>query len=125
MTSSRRFVEAFGLLSLVLTITALLNDRGGGDYFFSLLGLVLLATIAPYAVVLRVMARPVSPWTVALGRAAIVFGITDVCLRTPALLFPDEGLNGAVVVWLPLVALVGIPLLAATLRAIPHIIPVK
>jgi hypothetical protein len=125
MTSSRRFVEAFGLLSLVLTGAALLNDRGGGDYFFSLLGLVLLTTIAPYAVVLRVLARPTSPWVLALGRAAIAFGVTDVCVRTPALLFPDDGLNGAVVLWLPLVALVGIPLLAATFRAITHIIPIK
>lgn len=125
MMSARRFVEAFGLVSLLLTLAELLNDRGGGDYFFSLVGLVLLITIAPYVVVVRLLSRPSSSRTAPVGQAATAFGLFDVCVRTPALLFPDERLNGTAVLWLPVLALIAIPALAAVLRLIPRIIPTK
>jgi len=116
MTRARVFVEAFAGLSLLVTLSRLLTDTGGGDYFFTLLGAVLLGSILPYLVALGVMYRVQPSWGVAVGLAAVGFGVLDAVVRVQAFYFPTEASGGGMALWLPLSSLVIIPVLAAIVR---------
>jgi hypothetical protein len=106
---TRGYVEAFGALSVVITLTKLAGDRGGGDYFFTLFGLVMAGTVAPYWCALGAMKRASGEWRSAIGLAAALFGAVDVAVRLQAFFFPTERSNGAMALWLPLAAVVVVP----------------
>jgi hypothetical protein len=116
MTRVRVFIEGFAALSLVVTLSRLSTDTGGGDYFFTLLGVVLLGSVLPYLVALAVMSRLQPAWSAAVGLAAVVFGALDGVMRVQAFFFPTERSGGGMALWLPLSSFVIIPALAGILR---------
>jgi hypothetical protein len=114
--TATRFVQAFLTLTLVITLAKLSVDTGGGDYFFTLIWLVLVATAAPYWLALTLMRRVGTGWRDAIGAAAIAFGIIDAGVRTQAFFFPTERSGGAMAVWLPIYSLAIIPAVTVIAR---------
>ncbi len=104
------FCQAFLLLSTLITAAKLSTDTGGGDYFFTLLGAVVLGGAAPYLVALSVMRQLRSPWAAAVGVATILFGLVDAGVRTQAFFFPTDTSDGGMALWLPIWSVALIPL---------------
>jgi hypothetical protein len=104
------FVQGFLTLSLLITLAKLSTDSGGGDYFFTLMGFVIAATLAPYAAAMAVMRRVAPRLARAVGFATILYGTLDGAVRTQAFFFPTDRSGGAMAVWLPVYALALIPL---------------
>ncbi len=109
MARVANFVQAFQLLSAGITLAKLSVDTGGGDYFFTLVGLVLMGTVLPYLLAFAAMRRLPPRWGLAVGIAAALFGAVDVSVRMQAFFFPTDRINGGMALWLPLSALVMIP----------------
>jgi hypothetical protein len=107
-----RFVQAFLTVSLLITLAALSTDTGGGDYFFTLIWLVTMGTVAPYLIAGALMRRLGARWARAVGAATVTFGIIDTTVRTQAFFFPTDRSNGAMALWLPIYALGLIPFFA-------------
>ena len=99
-------------LSLGLTAGALLNERGGGRWMFTLIGLVLFGAAAPYLAAGAAVRRLPARWAVAVGVAVCVFGVADAAMRTQAFYFPESDSDGAMALWLPIASLAAIPLTA-------------
>jgi hypothetical protein len=112
MQTTVGFVQAFLTLSLVITLARLSTDTGGGDYFFTLIAVVVAGSAAPYFLALKAMARlkPRRAW--ATGVATTIFGVLDTSVRTQAFFFPTERSGGGMALWLPLYAILLIPLLS-------------
>jgi len=69
-----RFVQAVLTLSVGITLAKLSGDRGGGNYLFTLIAMVLLGAAAPYLIAMATMRRVAEPWGLAIGLATILFG---------------------------------------------------
>lgn len=117
MNAAIRFVQGFLTLSLLITLAKLSTDSGGGDYFFTLLGLVLAATLLPYAAAMTVMRRATHRLGLAVGLATIMFGMLDSAVRIQAFFFPTDRSGGAMALWLPVYSLALIPLLTSVVYA--------
>ncbi len=112
MTTALGFVQAFLTLSFTITLVKLSGDSGGGNYFFTLLWLVLMGTAGPYLLAMALMRRVTPPWATAIGIGAAVFGAIDVAIRMQAFFFPTERSGGGMALWLPIYSLGLIPLFA-------------
>jgi hypothetical protein len=112
MDTLLRFIRMLLALSLAITLIQLAQDRGGGDMFFTLLGLVLALNVAPYLGSIAAMKRLPVRWGLAVGVAACLFGLADVGIRMQAFNFPTETSDGRMALWLPIYAVAAIPLLA-------------
>ena len=110
--TSVRFAQAFMGLSLAITLAKLSTDRGGGQFLLTLIGFVILSTLAPYWLSQMAMRRLTPRWAAAVGIALVVFGSTDVALRMRGFFFPSETLDGRLAFWLPIYSLAAIPLTA-------------
>lgn len=116
MVTPRVFVEAFLLLVLGITGLRLLDDRGGGQYFFTLLLLVIVGTVLPYVLTLWALPRVPPRWGTSLGVGASIVGTIDAAVRTQAFYFPTEASGGGMAFWLPLYAIVAIPLVTCVIH---------
>lgn len=108
-----RFAHGFGFLSLLVTLIALGDDRGGGDYLFTLMALVLWGAAGPYLLALAAVRRLRPAWSHAVAIGTALFGVIDVPVRMQAFYFPTDRSGGAMALWLPVSSLVLIPLFAA------------
>jgi|CXWL01.1.fsa_nt_gi hypothetical protein len=111
-----RFIQAFLTLSVGITLVKLSGDSGGGDYFFTLVWLVLMGAAAPYLVAMSTMRRVGERWRLAIGLATILFGAVDAAARTQAFFFPTDRIGGGMALWLPIYAVGLIPLFAVILH---------
>ena len=111
MDTLLRFLRMLLVLSLAITLIQLAQDRGGGNMFFTLLGLVLALNVAPYLGSIAAMKRLPVRWGLAVGVAACLFGVADVGVRMQAFNFPTENSDGRMALWLPIYAVAAIPLL--------------
>jgi len=111
-----RFVQAVLTLSVGITLAKLSGDRGGGNYLFTLIAMVLLGAAAPYLIAMATMRRVAEPWGLAIGLATILFGVADNAVRTQAFFFPTERSGGGMALWLPIYSLGLIPLFAVILH---------
>ncbi len=110
MDTTVRFLQAFLTLSFGITLVKLSGDSGGGDYFFTLLWLVLVATAAPYLLAMATMRRVGERWGLAIGIATLIFGFADAAVRMQAFFFPTDRSGGGMAFWLPIYSLGIIPL---------------
>jgi hypothetical protein len=106
------FIQAFLTLSVAITLGRLSTDTGGGDYFFTLVALVLAGAAAPYLIALAVIRRLRPLAARSAGMATLVFGIADALVRTQAFFFPSERSGGSMALWLPVYGLCLIPVMA-------------
>ena len=113
-----RFIQSFLTLSLGITLVKLSGDRGGGNYFFTLIWLVMMGAAAPYLIALAAMRRTQLLWGLSIGWATVLFGITDAAVRTQAFFFPTGNSGGSMALWLPILAVGLIPLFAVILHTI-------
>ena len=111
MDTLLRFLKTLMVLSVAITGWQLLGDRGGGQYFFTLLGLVVALNFAPYLLSLAAMKRLPERWGLAVGAGACAFGAADVLWRMQAFNFPTENSGAEMALWLPIYAAAAIPLL--------------
>ncbi|MEQ1759729.1 MAG: hypothetical protein ABL986_15540 [Vicinamibacterales bacterium] len=107
-----RFVQAFLTLSVGVTIARLTTDTGGGDYFFTLIFLVVMGAAAPYWLAMKVARRTPPRWAASIAWAALAFGAIDCAVRVQAFYFPTEASGGGMALWLPIYAIGLIPLFA-------------
>jgi hypothetical protein len=112
-----RYIRMLMVLSLAITGLQLVQDRGGGQWFFTLLGLVVALNLAPYLGAIAVMRRVPPRWAQAVGTSTCLFGLADVAVRMQAFNFPTENSDGRMALWLPLSALAAIPLLTVVCYA--------
>ena len=99
-------------ISLAITLARLSTDRGGGDYLFTLIGFVVLSTLAPYWLSMRAMDRVTPRWALAIGAAVCLFGIGDITLRTIGFFFPTFSIDARLAFWLPIASIIAIPFTA-------------
>ncbi len=116
MTTALGFIQAFLTLSVGITAAKLSTDSGGGDYFFTLIGLVMFGSAAPYLLATASMRRVGDTWAQAIGVATMMFGAVDVSVRMQAFFFPTERSGGGMALWLPISAIALIPLFAVILH---------
>jgi hypothetical protein len=112
MDTLSRYLRTLMVLSLAITGVALIGDRGGGRWFFTLLGFTIAINLAPYLLSLAAMRRLPRRWGLALGTAACLFGVADVAVRMQAFNFPTPRSDAGMAFWLPVFSVVAIPLLA-------------
>ena len=113
MDTLLRFLKTLMVLSVALTGWQLLGDRGGGDWFFTLLGLTIALNLAPYLGSIEAMKRLPVRWGLAVGIAACLFGVVDVGWRMQAFNFATSSRDaGIAAFWVPLGGVAAIPLLA-------------
>ena len=108
MTALRRLAIALMWLSVIVTAVKLSGETTG-DWLFTLIGLILLGTAAPYLISLAVMRRVPARWGLALGSAVCVLGGVDVAWRLQAFFYPTESSNAAMGFWLPVSSVWAIP----------------
>jgi hypothetical protein len=106
-----RLAQALMLLSLLVTAAKLSTERAG-DYLFTMIGLVLLGTAAPYLMALAVARRTRERWALAITIAVCVLGVVDVAWRVQAFFFPTDTSHASMGLWLPLSSVWAIPLAA-------------
>lgn len=111
METLLRFLRMLMVLSLAITLIQLAQDRGGGNLFFTLVGLVLALNLAPYLGSMAAMRRLPGRWPVAVGMAACLFGAVDSLWRMQAFNFPTENSGGEMALWLPIYGAIAIPVL--------------
>ena len=109
--TSKRFAQAFLGLSLLVTLAELGRERAN-DYLFTLIGLILFGTAAPYLASFAVMKRVPARWAGAIGIAVALFGAVDVPWRMQAFFFPTDTSYGSMAIWLPLSSVWAVPLVA-------------
>ena len=112
MEALQRFIQAFLILAVGLTATAVVTQGGGGRFALTLAALVLLLAAVPYLAAKAVMRRFPERWAMAVGIATCLFGVSDVFFRMRAFFFPVSPLDGAMAIWIPLYSLAVIPGLA-------------
>ena len=101
------------LIALSCGVTAVkLSTESGGQWLFTMIGLVLFGAAAPYLAARAVMRRVQPAWALATGWAAVIFGVADVAIRTWAFYVPNASLGGGVAFWLPISAVAAIPFMA-------------
>lgn len=110
METATRFAQAFLLLSVGTTLARLSTDTGGGDYFFTLIWLVLVGTVAPYLTGFAAARRVSAKWGLAIVTATAIYGAMDASVRMQAFFFPTERSGGGMALWLPISAVGLIPL---------------
>lgn len=112
METAIRFAQACMWLSGLITASALVNERGGGQYMFTLMALVLLGAVLPYYAALGAARRLSGRWGTAIASAACAFGALDVLVRMQAFYFPTDRSAGGMALWLPLSSLLVLPILS-------------
>ena len=79
-----RFVQAFLTLSVGVTIARLTTDTGGGDYFFTLIFLVVMGAAAPYWLAMKVMRRTPPRWAATRNSMPAWPGSRTSCANNPS-----------------------------------------
>jgi hypothetical protein len=116
------FIEAFLTLSVAITLGRLSTDTGGGDYFFTLVALVLAGAAAPYFVALAAIRRLPPQAAKSTAIATVAFGVCDALVRTQAFFFPTERSGGGMALWLPVYGLCVIPLVTVIVHTFAMVV---
>ena len=99
-----------GLMAVSVAITfAQLARETGGDYFFTLIGLILLGAALPYLLALAAMRRLPPRWARAAGVVTLLGGVIDAAWRVQAFFYPTPASNRAMAFWLPIYGVLAIP----------------
>ena len=110
MTATRLLRPIKGLMIASVAITfAQLARETASQYFFTLVGLILIGAALPYLLAAAAMRRTPERWALAIGVVTCLFGVIDAGWRVQAFFFPTGGSNRAMAFWLPIYALFAIP----------------
>lgn len=120
MNTGIRIVTAVMWANVAVTAAELSRERAG-DYMFTMIGLVLILTAAPYLASRAVMRRVGAGWALAIGIGACVFGAIDVAVRFQAFFFPTGSLNAGLALRLPFYAVGAIPLFSVIARTLLNV----
>ncbi len=120
MWTGTRLVTVVMWANVAVTAAELANETAG-DWLFTMIGLVLILTAAPYLASRAVMRRAGAGWALAIGIGACVFGAIDVALRFQAFFFPTGAINRGLAIRLPFYALAAIPLFSLIARTLLNV----
>ena len=104
----RTLIRSLMVVTVGITFGQLARETAN-EYFFTLVGLILLAAAVPYQLKLKAMTRLPPRWSRALGIVGCVWGAADAVWRVQAFYFPTPSSNRSMAFWLPIYGVCAIP----------------
>ncbi|MGE3403712.1 MAG: hypothetical protein AB7K63_14045 [Vicinamibacterales bacterium] len=96
-----KLIRALMLASAGITFGQLARETAN-DYFFTLVGLILLAAALPYLLATAAITRTPPRWAKAIAIVTCLWGVADATWRVQAFYFPTPASNRAMAFWLPI-----------------------
>jgi len=103
-----KLIKPLMLASVGITFGQLARETAN-EYFFTLIGLILLGAALPYLLAMAAMRRVPARWARATGIVTCLFGLVDAAWRVQAFFYPTPASNRAMAFWLPIYGLFAIP----------------